>query len=77
MTKKYKYEVEEYSQDTRSFFVESDIELNHDEIVQCISNATFNENTKTGLEIKGHKTYTQYTGTDFGDDCQINISEVA
>ena len=30
MTKKYKYEVEEYSQDTRNFFVESDIELTHD-----------------------------------------------
>jgi len=57
MTKKYKYEVEEYSQDTRSFFVESDIELTHD-------------------EIKGHKVYTQYTGTDFGDDCQTNILEL-
>jgi hypothetical protein len=76
MTKKYKYEVEEYSQDTRSFFVESDIELTHDEINECVSNASFNENTKTGTEIKGHKVYTQYTGTDFGDDCQINISEV-
>ena len=36
MTKKYKYEVEEYSQDTRSFYVESDIELTHDEINQCV-----------------------------------------
>jgi hypothetical protein len=46
MTKKYKYEVEEYSQDTRSFFVESDIELTHDEINECVSSASFNENTK-------------------------------
>jgi hypothetical protein len=37
MTKKYKYEVEEYSQDTRSFFVESDIELTHDEINECVT----------------------------------------
>jgi hypothetical protein len=76
MTKKYKYEVEEYSQDTRSFFVESDIELTHDEINECVSNASFNEHTKTATEIKGHKVYTQYTGTDFGDDCQREISEV-
>jgi hypothetical protein len=76
MNKKYKYEVEEYSQDTRSFYVESDIELTHDEINECVSSASFNEHTKTGTEIKGHKVYTQYTGTDFGDDCQINISEV-
>ena len=76
MTKKYKYEVEEYSQDTRSFFVESDIELTHSEINECISNASFNEHTKSGLEIKGHKTYTQYIGTEFGDESQLNISEV-
>ena len=76
MTKKYKYEVEEYSQDTRSFYVESDIELTHDEINECVSGASFNEHTKTGAEIKGHKVYTQYMGTDFGDDCQTNISEV-
>jgi hypothetical protein len=77
MTKKYKYEVEEYSQDTRNFFVESDIKLTHDEITECVSNASrFNEHTKIGREIKGCKVYTQYTGTDFGDDCQVNISEV-
>jgi hypothetical protein len=52
MTKKYKYEVEEYSQDTRSFYVESDIELTHDEINECVSGASFNEHTKTGAEIK-------------------------
>jgi len=76
MTKKYKYEVEQYSQDTKSFFVESDIQLTHDEINECVLSASLNEHTKFGLEIKGHKTYTQYTGTEFGDNCQVNISEV-
>jgi len=77
MKKKYKYQVYEYSQDTRHFFIESDVKLEEDEITECVSSASFNENSKTGLEINGGKVYVQFKGTEYGDDCQIDISEVA
>ena len=72
MTKKYKYEVEEYSQDTRSFFVESDIELTHDEINDCITNVGLDKpNTYKDDDYK-----VSFKGTEYGDDSQVNISEV-
>jgi hypothetical protein len=76
MTKKYKYKVQEYSQDTRHFFIESAVELDEDEITECVSSADFNEYSKTGLEINGSKVYVSFKGTEYGDDSQINISEV-
>ena len=76
MTKKYKYEFVEYSQDVRKFIVESDIKLNKEEITECVSNASYNVHSKVGTEINGHKVYVQYTGTNYGDDCQTNILEV-
>jgi hypothetical protein len=40
MTKKYKYEVEEYSQDIRNFYTSKvTLNLTHDEINECISGA--------------------------------------
>ena len=40
MTMKYKYKVQEYSQDTRHFFIESAVELDEDEINDCITNVS-------------------------------------
>jgi hypothetical protein len=52
------------------------IKLNKEEITECVSNASYNVHSKVGTEINGHKVYVQYTGTNYGDDCQTNISEV-
>jgi len=76
MTNKYKYKVQEYSQDTRHFFIESNVELDEDEITECVSSASFNEHSKTGLEINGGKVYVSFKGTEYGDDSQVNISEI-
>ena len=43
MTKKYKYKVQEYSQDTRHFFIESAVELDEDEINDCITNVNLDK----------------------------------
>ena len=72
MTKKYKYEVQEYSQDIRNFFIESDVKLEEDEINDCISNVSLDKpNTYEGDNYK-----VSFTGTEYGDDCQVDISEV-
>ena len=72
MKKKYKYEVQEYSQDIRNFFIESDVKLEEDEINDCISNVSLDKpNTYEGNNFK-----VSFTGTEFGDDCQVDISEV-
>ena len=73
MTKKYKYQVYEYSQDTRHFFIESDVKLEEDEINDCISNVSLDKpNTYEGDDYK-----VSFKGTEYGDDCQVDISEVA
>ena len=72
MTKKYKYQVYEYSQDTRHFFIESDVKLEEDEINDCISNVSLDKpNTYEGDDYK-----VSFKGTEYGDDCQVDISEV-
>ena len=74
MTKKYKYKygVEEYSQDARHFIVESAVELDEDTINDCISNVSLDKpNTYKGKDFK-----VSFTGTELGDDCQVNISEL-
>ena len=72
MTKKYKYEVYEYSQDTRHFFIESDVKLEEDEINDCISNVSLDKpNTYEGDDYK-----VSFKGTEYGDDCQVDISEI-
>jgi len=73
MIKKYKYQVYEYSQDTRHFFIESDVKLEEDEINDCISNVSLDKpNTYEGDDYK-----VSFKGTEYGDDCQVDISEVA
>jgi len=72
MKKKYKYQVYEYSQDTRHFFIESDVKLEEDEINDCISNVSLDKpNIYEGDDYK-----VSFKGTEYGDDCQVDISEV-
>ena len=73
MKKKYKYQVYEYSQDTRHFFIESDVKLEEDEINDCISNVSLDKpNTYEDDDYK-----VSFKGTEYGDDCQVDILEVA
>ena len=72
MTKKYKYEVEEYSQDIRNFYIESDVKLNENEINDCISNVSLDKpNTYKDDDYK-----VSFKGTEYGDDSQVDISEI-
>jgi hypothetical protein len=72
MTKKYKYKVQEYSQDTRHFFIESAVELDEDEINDCITNVSLDEpNTYEDDDYK-----VSFKGTEYGDDSQVDIREV-
>jgi hypothetical protein len=90
------YEVEEYSQDTRTFTVESnkklpqevveriyyykcglndkDVEVEHDiteDVYGVLKDEGYNIDHKN---FKGLKVTTQFTGTEFGDDCQVDSS---
>ena len=92
----YEYEVEEYSQDVRSFTVESNKKLPQ-EIVERVYYSTcglndsdvgiteeITEEVYEALEEEGYdidsedfkdlKVYTQFTGTGYGDDTQIDSS---
>ena len=72
MTKKYKYEVEEYSQDIRNFYIESDVKLNENEINDCISNVSLDKpNTYKDDDYK-----VSFIGTEYGDDSQVDIRKV-
>ena len=75
---KYKYSIEEYSQDTREYAVESEKKLSRDEIVEVISCATLhNHNTKVGVPLKGGgKAYVKHVDTIYGDDSQVNVFEL-
>ena len=92
----YEYEIEEYSQDTRTFTLESNKKL-PEEVVErvyyyeCGINDSdvgnvhdITEDVYEALEEEGYdidsedfkdlKVYTQFTGTGYGDDTQIDSS---
>ena len=74
MTKKYKYKygVEEYSQDARHFIIESAVELDEDTINDCITNVSLDKpNTYKDDDYK-----VSFIGTEYGDDSQVDISEI-
>jgi hypothetical protein len=74
MTKKYKYKygVEEYSQDARHFIIESAVELDEDTINDCITNVSLDKpNTYKDNDYK-----VSFIGTEYGDDSQVDISEI-
>ena len=91
----YEYEVEEYSQDTRTFTLESNKKLpqevvervyysecglndsdvgNVHDITEEVRDALKDEGYDTTEDFKGLKATTQFTGTGFGDDCQVDSS---
>ena len=66
---KYKYRVEETSQDTRHFIIESAVELDEDEINDCITNVDLDKpNTYEDDDYK-----VSFKGTEYGDDSQVDI----
>ena len=68
--KKYFYTYEEYSQDTRSYEVESDVELTKKEIQNIALGCDMTDGyTYLGGE-KDKRFKATFTGTEFGDDCQ-------
>jgi hypothetical protein len=69
---KYTYHVEETSQDTRNYTIESDVQLTHDEIVDCLGNVSINNKKNSFVGEDGIKT--TFEDTDWGDDSQIDIS---
>jgi hypothetical protein len=74
MTKKYKYKygVEEYSQDARHFIIESAVELDEDTINDCITNVSLDKpNSYNGDDFK-----VSFIGTEYGDDSQVDIRKV-
>ena len=91
----YEYEVEEYSQDTRTFTLESnkklpeevvervywqevglndsDVDIEHDitsYVYECLDSLNYNKK----FSFNGLKVTTRFTGTGFGDDCQVDSS---
>ena len=74
MTKKYKYKygVEEYSQDARHFIIESAVELDEDTINDCMTNVSLDKpNTYKDDYYK-----VSFIGTEYGDDSQVDIRKV-
>ena len=92
----YEYEVEEYSQDTRTFTVESNKKLPEEVVervyyyecglndsdvgnVHDITEDVYDVLKDEGYDIdhknfKGLKVTTHFTGTGYGDDCQVDSS---
>lgn len=69
---KYTYHVEETSQDTRTYTIESDVQLTYNEVVDCLGNVSITNESNSHVDDEGVKT--TFNDTEFGDDCQINIS---
>ncbi len=71
--KKYKYHVEEYSQDVRLYLVESDEKLTKEEIYEAFPEVGL---TNGATNITDHPTKgikVTFEGTEYGDDSQVNI----
>jgi hypothetical protein len=71
---KYKYTLEEYSQDTRTYTVESDVMLTQGEILDIALGCALTDGyTYKGGE-KGKRFNATFEGTEFGDDAQCEYS---
>ena len=71
---KYKYTYQEWSQDTREFEIESDVQLTEEEIQDISMGCNFTDGyTYLGGE-KDKRFKATFKGTEFGDDTQTNIS---
>jgi len=72
---KYNYTYEEYSQDTRSFEIESDVKLTQEEIQDIALGCTFTDGyTYVGGE-KDKRFKATFTGTEYGGDEIIEEDE--
>ena len=65
--KKYFYTYDEYSQDTRSYEIESDVELTKSEIQDLALGCTMEE----GSTNSDKNSKATFTGTEYGDDTQV------
>ena len=68
--KKYQYHVEEYSQDSRIYLIESDRKLTEEEIYEAYPEVDL-RNDSTTTTTDGIKV--TFQGTSYGDDAQVNI----
>ena len=66
---KYNYTYEEYSQDTRSYKVESDVKLTREEIQDMALSCSMVE----GATYKSKNSIATFEGTEFGDDSQTEF----
>jgi hypothetical protein len=72
---KYVYEVEEYSQDSRNYIIESNVKLTEEQINETYCEvdlvdgytSTFDLDTNTNVTVT-------FEGTEYGDDSQVNIT---
>ena len=69
---KYTYHVEETSQDTRSYTVESDVQLTYDEVIDCLGNVRITNESNSYVDDDGIKT--TFNDTEWGDDSEVDIS---
>ena len=68
--KKYFYTYDEYSQDTRSYEIESDVKLTKSEVQDLALGCTMEEgSTNTDKNSKA-----TFKGTDYGDDAQVEYA---
>tara|TARA_B100001250_G_scaffold386969_1_gene383949 strand:+ start:45 stop:326 length:282 start_codon:yes stop_codon:yes gene_type:complete len=78
---KYRYEVEEYSQDSRHYTIESNVMLTESQINESYSEVELVENSTSVLHGAEHnsagksfqKIKVTFKGTEYGDDSQVNI----
>ena len=63
---KYNYTYEEYSQDTRSYTIESDVKLTQEEIQEMALSCSMVE----GATYKSKNSIATFKGTEFGGDSQ-------
>jgi hypothetical protein len=66
---KYNYTYEEYSQDTRSYEIKSDVELTREEIQDMALSCDMVE----GATYKDKNSTATFKGTEFGDDSQTEF----
>ena len=66
---KFTYYYEEWSQDTRSFKIESEVKLTESEITELSTEVSF-ENGDTSI---GDTYIVTFQGTEYGDDTQYKI----
>jgi hypothetical protein len=67
--KKYFYTYDEYSQDTRSYEIESNVELTREEIQDMALSCDMVE----GATYKDKNSTATFKGTEFGDDSQTEF----